>query len=167
VNRKKLKPNHQKADGAKLRATLLRLLAKRDYSYQELVSKLSTRGYDLAMINQLLDAFVEKGYIDDTRFATHYVKTRLKRGFGPKRIRLELKMRGIDDAIIAEQTKIADNDWLEEMQTLLSKRMTTEGMQGPQQKAKFVRFFLNRGYTHEQIFTLLNDCLHDLTEISN
>jgi regulatory protein len=155
VNRKKLKLNEKDADGATLRAILLRLLARRDHSYQELVNKLTVRGYTAAMIYKLLDAFKEKGMVDDARFAAQYVSARFHRGFGIKRIINELKLRGIDEAIIAEHTKIADNDCLAEMQRLLAKRMKNKSMQEVKQKAKLIRFFLNRGFTKTQIFTLL------------
>lgn len=140
-----------------MRAFLLRLLAKRDYAYQELVAKLSARGYPLTDIRELLDTFKSKGYLDDSRFASHYVTYRRQRGFGPKRIALELKIRGIDDAIIAESTKIADNDWLIEMQMLLTKRVKNRSTCEPKQKAKLIRFFQSRGFTQEQIFCLLKE----------
>lgn len=161
---KKCSPNNAPADSAKIRAVLLRLLAKRDYAYHELVTKLTNRGYPLADILELLDAFKEKGYLDDNRFATHYVTYRKQRGFGPKRIALELKTRGIDDSIIAEKTKIADNDWLNEMQVLLMKRVKNKPLCEPKQKAKLVRFFLNRGFTQAQIIFLFKEHLHYPTD---
>ena len=165
VNKQKKFPhNNANADSAKMRAVLLRLLAKRDYAYQELVTKLSNRGYPLADILELLDAFKEKGYLDDDRFATHYVRYRRQRGFGPRRIALELKTRGIDDSIIAEKTKIADNDWLNEMHRLLMKRVKNKPLCEPKQKAKLVRFFLSRGFTQAQIIFLLKEHRHSPTD---
>lgn len=151
------KEGNQKIDSAKLRAAILRLLTRRDHGYQELITKLSARGYPIHAICELLDDYKEKGYLDDRRFASHYATYRRQRGYGPKRIACELKTRGIDDSIIAENTKITDNDWLNEMQMLLAKKARTISLSEPKQKAKIVRFFLNRGFTQEQINSLLKE----------
>ena len=143
------------ANGATIRAVLLRLLSKRDYSTHELTTKLQKRGFLLGDIDAALKSLQDVGYLDDKQFTKHYVKTRYERGFGPKRIEFELKLRGIDASIIAEQLEIPDNDWLISMQTLLAKKMRGHSLQDLKQKAKVVHFFVNRGFTNGQIIQLL------------
>jgi len=47
-----------------------------------------------------------RGYLDDAAYARHWVATRVSRGYGPARLRAELRARGvvprlIDDALSA------------------------------------------------------------------
>lgn len=47
-----------------------------------------------------------RGYLDDAAYARHWVATRVSRGYGPARLRSELRARGvaprlIDDALTA------------------------------------------------------------------
>lgn len=162
--KKKSLPKELSTDSTTIRAVVLRLLARRDYGYQELVTLLNRRGYEHHAICAQLDAFKQKGYLDDTRFTSQYVDYRRKRGFGPKRIAQELKKRGIDDSIIAEKTKITDNDWLTEMQMLLTKRVKKIPLDDAKHKAKLVRFFLNRGFTQAQIHFLFKAHSHPLDD---
>lgn len=143
-------------DEKKLRTLLLRYLAKRDYAYQELVNIFIKRGFAESLVHEELNKLKAKGYIDDERFACNFTRYRKARGFGPQRILYDLKLRGIDDGLIAENIKISDNDWLIEMQSLMAKRFNQHS-NDPNTHAKIMRFFLNRGFTRNQIFSLLKE----------
>ncbi|MGB8146312.1 MAG: regulatory protein RecX, partial [Chromatiaceae bacterium] len=81
-------PPAQGADAA--RNLALRLLAGREHSRRELERKLLARGYEAAILVGVLDALTETGLLSDERMAEAYVAGRLRKGFGPLRLRQEL-----------------------------------------------------------------------------
>jgi regulatory protein len=79
------------------RATALRLLSRRDYTVQELRSKLKARGIPETEVAAVVADLVAQNLVNDQRAADSHVRiaSRIK-GRGPRRIRLELEARGID-----------------------------------------------------------------------
>ena len=80
---------------------ILNLLAKRDYSYQELLDKLTIRKLTLDESVSELKLILEKNWINDTRLTEnlilHYSKTR-----GPNWINQKLRQRKIPLEIIKQ-----------------------------------------------------------------
>ncbi len=75
-------------------------LNKRDYSYYELKEKFIRLGYSSSLVQEILSHAQEVGLIDDLRFARIFVQQKHASGWGPKKISLELRRRGIDSSII-------------------------------------------------------------------
>lgn len=89
------------------------LLARRDHSEKELITKLNLKGYSEGA-QQAIDKLKSAGYIDDERFARLYVKElqNLKK-YGKRRIEQELYRKGIDRDIIRdvlEETQFSVSD---------------------------------------------------------
>lgn len=95
--------------------------------------------------------FQKAGYLCDERFAEHYCRFRQAKGYGPERIALELKARGVHEALIAKQLEITDNTWLVLAQKAWKKRFKDERPRDFKTKAKHMRFLQYRGFTKEQI----------------
>lgn len=56
------------------------------------------------MMQQVVDRLLEKGYLDDQKFAKFFVENRyVRRGISQKRLRMELKKKGVND----EAAKVA------------------------------------------------------------
>lgn len=76
----------------------------RDYLWKKRKEK---PGVNMELV---LDRLVEKGYIDDERFARHWVENRfVKKGVSHKRLQMELTKKGVDkkivDAVMDESTR--------------------------------------------------------------
>jgi regulatory protein len=80
----------------------LNFLARREHSRLELERKLSAKEYDKNIIQEVLHKLKDKNLQSDERFAANYTKARADRGYGPVRIALELRERGVSDSIINE-----------------------------------------------------------------
>jgi regulatory protein len=50
-------------------------------------------------VETVLEELAAGGAVSDARFAEAYVRERRSRGFGPRRIRAELRERGVPDAL--------------------------------------------------------------------
>src|SRR5689334_5576587 len=75
--------------------TALRLLARREHSVEELRHKLLRRGYAATPVETVVRQLANRRLISDVRFAGALVRTRSARGYGPVRIRAELRRQGI------------------------------------------------------------------------
>jgi len=56
----------------------------------------------------VLTDLTARGYVDDAAFARHWVATRSARGYGPARLRAELRLRGLPTPLI--ETALAAQD---------------------------------------------------------
>lgn len=87
------------SDEAKALESALRLLARRDHSRSELRRKLIQRGFSPQVAETAIASLLEKGYLNDRRYAERWASAALASGrcYGP-RLRAELRQRGIDQA---------------------------------------------------------------------
>jgi len=84
----------------KAEKAVYRLLKYRLRSKQEIRDKLSQLKIPAAIAEKAVRHFEELELIDDLQFARQWAASRLKKPFGLNRIRMELKKKGIDGAII-------------------------------------------------------------------
>ena len=136
------------------REMAIALLARREYSRAELVARLQAKQVPADDINTCLDELAEKGWQSDARFAASFIRTRVMRGQGWRRIENDLRQRGVEGDIIhaalddvVEQEAI---DWFELARDVLARRFDSPG-QTPKERAKRERFLLGRGFDFEQI----------------
>lgn len=85
-------------DLAKERA--LQLLGYRERSSAELVLKLDNTGYPHDISVAVMRRFVEVELVDDTRFASVWVRSRRAAGYGARRIARELHEKGVDGQLV-------------------------------------------------------------------
>ncbi|HSH28676.1 MAG TPA: regulatory protein RecX [Thiohalobacter sp.] len=129
---------------------LVELLARREHSRQELLRKLAQRGYAGDEVMPVLDALAAQGLQSETRFAEHYARGREQRGYGPVRIRQELRERGIDDGQIATALDELEADWFAAARAARHKRFGPGVPEQFKEQARQLRFLQNRGFDAEQ-----------------
>lgn len=138
----------------KIRNSALYSLTRRDHSYLELKQKLLNKGHDSNNIDQVLHRLKETNLLDDMRFAENYTTYRRNRGYGPVRVSMELKNKGVNETIIAQVVQMADNAWFTEARKVWQKQQRKHQQDQPldhKEKARQMRFLYNRGFTQEQI----------------
>ncbi len=105
----------------------LGLLARREHSRRELTLKLRQGGYEGEEAGAALDRLGEQHYQDDDRFAEMLVRSRVAQGYGPMRLRAELKSHGLADARIREVLDAAEVDWPAMAAAQLRRRLWRRG----------------------------------------
>lgn len=139
-----------------IRQIILHLLARREHSQQEILQKLKAKGHTEADIRPIMADLVEAGLLSDQRFAENYLHFRRRKGYGPKRIQLELQARGITHEMIAELLEITDNAWFAEAKRVWQKHFKGKKPANFQHQAKQIRFLQYRGFTREQIEAVIS-----------
>lgn len=132
------------------RKKALAMLARREHSGAELRAKLSA-GFPERIIAETLAALEREGWLSDDRFAEAFIRARRERGYGPVRIRAELRERGLSDELIDHHLDMRDPDWLRPLEQVWSKRFRARQGADFAERARQQRFFQARGYTAEQI----------------
>lgn len=138
-----------------IRQCALYYLSKRDHSQAELLLKLARKGWPRKAIESVLQTLKEAGYLNDVSFTENFILSKQRKGFGPLRIVMELKAKGIASELIAECMEIHDNAWLREAHNIWQKRFKGTMPRALSERAKQIRFLQYRGYTKDQIESIL------------
>ena len=133
------------------RARALRMLSRREHASRELVCKLRERGYAPPMVEALVAELAQEGWVSDARYAAALVQDRCSRGYGPLRIRAELRHRGVDEALADSQLQWSDAEWSRLAQQWCAKRFGEPSAVSRKERERRFRWLLNRGFTREQI----------------
>jgi len=143
-----------KAISLTLRRCAMDLLARREHSRAELLEKLQGRfpenGDAFAAV---LDQLTSDGLLNDARFTEAYIRYRRTRGVGPLLIRQELRLKGVDSAILEEALDLQSDAWVDSLQSLIDKK--TRGLvpptSDPKARQKLYRALLSKGYPSAMI----------------
>ncbi len=135
----------------------MRLLAGREHSRLELWRKLSARSYDTDLVDQVLDALVQQHLLSDERFTEQYLASRQQKGYGPVRIKEELRERGIGDELIRTFLGEQDGAWVDFLQMAHDKKFGSGAPDSMKEQARRSRFLEHRGFTGEQIRSFFQD----------
>ncbi len=138
-------------DAAAARNQALRLLASREHSRRELERKLLARGYEASLLVGVLDDLTATGLLSDERMAEAYVAGRLRKGFGPLRLRQELRERGLDDDLIGPVIDLSPSDWLEIMSRVAARKFGPGPVTDRKELARRARFLEYRGFPPELV----------------
>ena len=132
---------------AEIRDIAVRYLGRREYAVEELRLKLLQRGADSEITGRVVSDLVDENLVSDQRFTEMYMRTRIRRLFGPMRIRGELRSRGIADKLINEFMPENQEVWFDAASQWASKRC--RGELDYAARAKIYRSLMNRGFSHE------------------
>ncbi len=132
-----------------MRAAALRLLARREHSRAELRRKLCRGGRPEALVERVLEALAREGLQDDRRFAEAYLRSRRERGYGPLRVAVELRQRGVDrelvERVLAEEGE-AEGPWAAVLERARRQRFGAARPRDEAERARQARFLQQRGF---------------------
>ena len=125
----------------------LDLVSRREHSRHELMQKLDKRYPNTTpIIEDVLDKLETNKILDDERFAEMYLSSRARKGFGPKKIEMELHSKKVDSFFISNAVE-AYESWLENAQRELKKKFKDQKPTDYQSKMKQKQFLFTRGFS--------------------
>lgn len=134
----------------------MRALARREHSARELRYKLKSRGVPESLADEVIKDFAARGWQSDQRYAESLLRTRIAHGYGPLRVEAELSAAGLADGLIREVMAAVECDW-GELALQAYRRRFDAPPGGAAEWQKRYRFLAQRGFTAEQIRTVLRD----------
>lgn len=133
----------------------LDLVSRREHSRHELMQKLDKRYPETSLIiEEVLDKLEGNKILDDERFAEMYLNSRARKGFGPKKIEMELHSKKVDSFFISNAVE-AYESWLENAQRELKKKFKDQKPTDYQSKMKQKQFLFTRGFSSPIIDKIL------------
>ena len=141
-----------------IRLKIMDFLSRREHSSREILKKMSNRVESKEMLLDSIKELVDDGLLSDERFAESYFQSRKNKGYGPLRIRNELKQRGVGDQIFFSLSN--EVDWSKYALEALKKKMNGDLPSEIKDVLKLKRFLNYRGFDFQDIdraFALLKN----------
>lgn len=124
----------------------LSMLARREHSQRELRARLERGGYDEAEAVDAIARLGDQSYQSDDRFAEMLLRARVAHGYGPARIRAELRSHGLATAAIDTLIAAAQVDWQALAFAQLRKKYGHRPATDHMERGKRAQFLARRGF---------------------
>jgi len=135
----------------------------RDYLYRKTLSKrykskrtgeLKERpGVSKEVTVRVFDRLVDRGYVDDEKFARFWVENRNQRkGVSKRKLQAELAAKGVDRAIVDKYLAVTERNDADELQKIVAKKRAKY----PDEQ-KFVQYLARQGFAYDDIKEALSD----------
>ena len=134
----------------------------RDYLYRKTRDTLSKtgqvrKGASVQLTNRVFDRLVEKGYLDDEKFATFWIENRnLRKGSSKRKLSAELSAKGVDRAVIERLLVETDRTDQSELQKIIEKKRPRYD-----DDQKFMSYLARQGFSYDDIKSALNSTDED------
>ena len=136
-------------DSKSIRLKIMDFLSRREHSSKEIFTKLSPRVESKELLEEEIEKLKADGLLSDERFAESYFQSRKNRGYGPLRIRNELKQRGVGDKIFYPLSN--EVEWSEFAVEALKKKVRGNMPTETKDILKLKRFLNYRGFDFQDI----------------
>ena len=130
----------------KAKAKALDMLSHKSLTSKMLSDELLKKGYDEAVITEVINEFQSLGYIDDMNFAMLYLEYCASKLWGEKKIRYELLQKGVDANIIEDALASFELPGADDLAELIKRKYSGEDLSDYKVKQKIMRFFASRGF---------------------
>jgi regulatory protein len=128
----------------------LDIISRREHSEKEIREKLYKKFNDNKVSELVITSLIEKGLVNDHRFAEMYIIARKRKGFGPKKIAYELLAKGVSDDI-SSQALNEEGGWRIAALNAFNKKYKNGIADNFKEMNKQKIFLQNRGFTFEEI----------------
>lgn len=133
------------------RKTLSRKIRVKNRKTGEYQTKVK-EGYDATLVPLVLDRLMERGYIDDSKFAAFWVENHnARKGSSLKKLRQELQQKGVSASIIDEALSDSDRDDIGELRKIIAKKAARY----PDQQ-KFIQYLVRQGFSYSDVLDQLS-----------
>jgi regulatory protein len=140
---------------ADVRRAAMDLLARREHTRKELARKLSKKFRAVPeIVEEELDKLKAEDLQSDARLAEVFIRSRVSRGQGPVKIKMELKGKGVDDETLGLAFETCEVDWFALVAQVARKRFGESAPSDVKERARRGRFLQQRGFNFDHIGSL-------------
>ena len=140
--------------GTRLKSYAFAVLTRKEYSKKDLIEKLALYAENREEVLILVDELSRENYQSDQRVAEMVVRSQIRKGKGPNRIKLALRAKSIDKELA--QNDMNEIDWYDEAYQLKVKKYGVDVSKDPKIKAKQIRFLQYRGFEMDAIMKAIS-----------
>lgn len=111
------------------------------------------KGVSPELTERVFERLIEKGYIDDKKFAEFWVENRnVKKGSSLRKLAAELRAKGVERTIIDEALSQTDRRDQDELRKIVAKKRSKYD-----DERKLIAYLARLGFTYDDIKTVLNE----------
>jgi len=143
-------------DLKQLEKSAMKMLSMREHSYHELHKKLVNKADDYHDVKPLLIQLIKDNFLSEERFTEVFIHSHKNKGKGPTWILNKLKEHQIQPNLISRHLDIDEDDWIDCALGVKNKKFGDDNVEDFEEKMKQARFLKYRGFTHFQIFKVLD-----------
>ena len=140
-------------DASRCLSRLQKLCSKAEYCRADVFRKaLKDLEGDEEAAAKVVEALTADKYVDDARYAAAFAREKATlQGWGPVKIRFQLRAKGVSDEVIAAALEEVEPEKADARlaKLLESKAKTLKG--DPQGRLKLIKFALSRGYDYDVV----------------
>ncbi|PYO23830.1 MAG: hypothetical protein DMD88_02640 [Candidatus Rokuibacteriota bacterium] len=152
-------PRRVVLDATAARRAAAGLLSRRAWTRRELTLRLERRGAPPSVASEVVTDLAGRGDVDDAAFARQWVDARAARGYGPARLRAELRARGVASSLIDRAlSAVAPEAELARARAAARRRLPALRSTDPVRTAARLRgFLMRRGYPEAIVARVLRE----------
>ncbi len=136
----------------------VKLLANREHSQYELISKLTAKNFDNNEIHITIAELIRLNLQSDERFVDMIIRARIAQGYGPDRISNELKYKNIAKELIYDKLDLEKENWVDIAQNAWKKKYDVSIEYSSLEIQKQKKFLYTRGFSTD-IINKVFECL--------
>ena len=120
----------------------------RDYLRRKIYEKKLNPDYQ----ERILARLVEKKYLDDAKFAEFYVENRfVKKGVSRKRLKMELRKKGVSEDVIEEVLEGSERDDATEIRKMIARK------RGRYDAEKLIQYLCRQGFSYSLVKEIVSE----------
>ncbi len=142
----------------KAKKTAYNLLSVRSRSEKELIKRLTQKSFSQKVIRKIVHELKKTDLLNDAKFSEDWIQSKLKKGFGPKRITLELREKGVSYSVIIKELKKSLKNYSESsiIQELIRKRIQQyRKLEKTVMQRRLYGYLLRRGFSSDVITSII------------
>ena len=143
-----------------LRHKALDFLSRRDYSYLELFEKLKKYTEDTDEIKIILDEMVAQKFLNEERYIESFINSKSKK-YGSLKVKYLLSNKVNDSSLVSKIYQEQNIDEKDRAKEIWLKKFAGKYPADQKEKAKQIRFMLNRGFSMDIILNIINKKIED------
>ena len=135
----------------------LRLLGVRAYAEKELLKRLM-QTFPESASRRAIEKVRSYGYLNDEEFAAEYARHLYEnKKYDLRRIKTELKIKGISDEIVSNTLKTLDNEPVKRIIVMLRSKYDS-GFISEKEERRFINKLMRMGYSFGDIKSAFSEC---------
>lgn len=134
-------------------------LSYRDLSESLLTEKLISKGHSEDSAGYAVAYLTERNLLSDVRYAQSVIRSYSRRGYGARRIKQELKMRGVCSDDIEQAMSETETDF-SLLSSLIDKKLKGD-VSDKKDIQKTIAFLQRRGFSFSDIKTVLDEYINE------
>ncbi len=111
------------------------------------------KGVSVELTERVFNRLLEKGYLDDAKFAQYWVENRnVRKGSSLRKLQMELQAKGVDKTIIEEVLSETDRVDVDELKKIIAKKAYRYD-----DEQKLIAYLMRQGFRYDDVKTALQE----------